>query len=579
MLLRLVARYTRAYTPWIIGVVILQFIASLSVLVLPALNAKIIDDGITQGNTQVIIENGLLMLLATLMQCIAAISAVYCGAKTAMGTGRDLRQAVQRSVAEFSDTEVEKFGSPSLITRATNDVQQVCMLILMTLNMMVAAPLMSISGIVMALREDPGLSWLMWVSVPLLGVVIGIIMARLIPMFSTMQSRVDGINEVMREQVIGLRVIRAFVREAHETQRFRKSNESLAEISIKIGNLFVLLFPIVMMILHIATAAVIWFGAQRIESGDLQVGGMTAFIQYLLQILMAVIMGTFVLMMLPRAIVSARRINDVLTTRSTLAEVAIPANPTISRGVVEFREVSFRYPGAQEPVINNMSFTARPGTTTAIIGPTGAGKSTVIHMIARLMDPTDGEIYLDGIPLHTMGREDIVRRVGVVPQKPYLFSGSVASNLRFGNHQASDQDLWAALEIAQAADFVRDRPEKLDSHISQGGTSVSGGQRQRLCIARALVAAPLVYLFDDSFSALDAATDARLRAALHEKTADKTVIVVAQRISTIMNADQILVVENGKIRSRGTHSELLKNSPTYQEIVESQLSLEGNSAL
>ncbi|MDO5619542.1 ABC transporter ATP-binding protein [Kocuria sp.] len=574
MLIRLIRRYTGPYWPWVIGVVLLQLITSLAILVLPALNARIIDQGIAQGNTQVIANNGLLMLAVTLVQAIAAITAVYCGARAAMGTGRDLRRAVQRAVAGFSDMEVEKFGAPSLITRGTNDVQQVQMLVLMGLNLMVAAPLMSVGGIIMAVREDPGLSWLVWVSVPLLGAVIGVLVVRLMPMFRTMQSRIDDINGVLREQVVGLRVVRAFVREDYERQRFATTNNALATISLRIGELFVLMFPLIMMILHVATAAVVWFGAQRIDAGQLEVGGMTAFIQYLLQILMAVMMGTFMLMMAPRAMVSAERIGAVLDTHSSLHEPATPQTPASADGVVEFRNVTFCYPGAERPVLENLSFTATPGTTTAIIGSTGSGKSTLLNLIPRLVDPTGGQVLLDGVALPQMARSEIVSRVAAVPQRPYLFAGTVASNLRFGSPDATDDQLWEALEVAQAADFVRRMPDGLESNISQGGTSVSGGQRQRLCIARALVAQPVIYLFDDSFSALDVSTDARLRAALEPVTRSSTVLVVAQRVSTVINADQILVSEHGRIQDRGTHQELLERSHTYREIVESQLTPE-----
>ncbi|KAA9394730.1 ABC transporter ATP-binding protein [Kocuria coralli] len=574
MLLRLIRTYTGRYLPWVVAVVALQLVASLAILVLPALNARIIDQGIARGNTEVIATTGMLMLGVTLLQAMAAISAVYCGARAAMGTGRDLRRAVQRSVAGFSDLEVEKFGAPSLITRGTNDVQQVQMLVLMGLNLMVAAPLMSVGGIIMAVREDPGLSWLLWVSVPLLAALIGVIVVRLMPMFRKMQARIDDINGVLREQVVGLRVVRAFVREDYEKKRFATSNDALAGISLRIGELFVLMFPLIMMILHLATAAVVWFGAQRIEAGQLEVGGMTAFIQYLLQILMAVMMGVFMLMMAPRAIVSAERIGEVLKTRTTLHEPTAPVTPEHARGVVEFRDLSYRYPGAEKPVLAGIDFTASPGTTTAIIGSTGSGKSTLLNLVPRLYDPTGGQVLLDGVALTDLEREQIVSRVAAVPQKPYLFSGTVASNLRFGNPEATDDELWAALETAQAADFVRAMPEALESNISQGGTSVSGGQRQRLCIARALVAKPLVYLFDDSFSALDVATDARLRTALKPVTAEATMIIVAQRVSTVVDADQILVLEHGRIQARGTHHELLERSSTYREIVQSQLNPE-----
>ena len=578
MLLRLIRDYAGRYPGWILGTVVLQLAATMTILLLPALNARIIDGGVAQGRTGVIVSTGLVMLGVTLLQAVTAVAAVYCGARVAMGTGRDLRHAVQRRVARFSGREMDRFGTPSLITRGTNDVQQIQMLTLMGLTMMITAPLMSIGGLAMALRTDPGLSWLVWVAIPLLVVLLLLIMRRLMPLFRSMQGRIDDINGVLREQVVGMRVVRAFVREDHERQRFAGVNDELSGISLRIGQLFVLMFPLIMMILHLATAAVLWFGGHRVDQGLLEVGQMTAFTQYLLQILMALMMGVFMMMMVPRAMVSAERIGEVLRTETSLHEPLQPQAPQRLEGVVEFRDVSYSYPGAEAPVLEGISFTARPGTTTAIIGSTGAGKTTLLHLIPRLDDPTHGQVLLDGAETSRLARSEIVRRVALVPQKPYLFSGTIASNLRFGRPEATDEQLWEALETAQAADFVRRMPEQLETNVSQGGTTVSGGQRQRLSIARALIADPVVHLFDDSFSALDVTTDAALRAALRPVTRDVTQIVVAQRVATVLDADQILVLDDGRITARGTHAELLESSATYREIVDSQLSPEDPSA-
>lgn len=578
MLLRLIRDYAGRYPGWILGTVVLQLAATMTILLLPALNARIIDGGVAQGRTGVIVSTGLVMLGVTLLQAVTAVAAVYCGARVAMGTGRDLRHAVQRRVARFSGREMDRFGTPSLITRGTNDVQQIQMLTLMGLTMMITAPLMSIGGLAMALRTDPGLSWLVWVAIPLLVVLLLLIMRRLMPLFRSMQGRIDDINGVLREQVVGMRVVRAFVREDHERQRFAGVNDELSGISLRIGQLFVLMFPLIMMILHLATAAVLWFGGHRVDEGLLEVGQMTAFTQYLLQILMALMMGVFMMMMVPRAMVSAERIGEVLRTETSLHEPLQPQAPQRLEGVVEFRGVSYSYPGAEAPVLEGISFTARPGTTTAIIGSTGAGKTTLLHLIPRLDDPTHGQVLLDGAETSRLARSEIVRRVALVPQKPYLFSGTIASNLRFGRPEATDEQLWEALETAQAADFVRRMPEQLETNVSQGGTTVSGGQRQRLSIARALIADPVVHLFDDSFSALDVTTDAALRAALRPVTRDVTQIVVAQRVATVLDADQILVLDDGRITARGTHAELLESSATYREIVDSQLSPEDPSA-
>lgn len=574
MLVTLIRRFSKPYLPYIVAVIAFQLASTIAALYLPSLNARIIDEGVSRGDTDFIWRTGGMMLLVAFVQVGAAIAGVYFGSKTAMAIGRDLRRGVFRKVTSFSAKDVNTFGAPTLITRGTNDVQQVQMLVLMGLNFMVSTPIMCIGGIVMALREDINLSWLVWVSVPVLIVVVGYIVVRLMPLFRSMQTKIDRINGVLREQIIGIRVVRAFVREPYETERFGQANKELTDVSLKIGALFVLMFPAIGMILHLSTAAVLWFGGQRVDSGDMQVGSLTAFLQYLLQILMAVMMGTFMAMMIPRASVCADRIGEVLDVEPSIHDPERPQTPAKLEGVVEYRNVTFAYPGAEAPVLSNISFTARPGETLAIIGSTGAGKSSLLSLLPRLYDVADGEVLLDGVHVSNLDRAEITKRVALVPQRPYLFSGTIEHNLRFGKTEATDEELWDALRVAQGDGFVREKKSGLGSRISQGGTNVSGGQRQRLCIARALVTKPKVYLFDDSFSALDVATDARLRAALKRTTADATVIIVAQRISTITDADQILVLDNGRIVDRGTHEELLETSPTYQEIVESQLSVE-----
>ena len=574
MLVTLIRRYSKPYLPQILAVIIFQLASTIATLYLPSLNAKIIDEGVSRGDTNYIWQTGALMLAVALGQVIAAIAGVYFGSRVAMAMGRDLRRDVFRKVSSFSAKDVNSFGAPTLITRGTNDVQQVQMLMLMGLNFMVSTPIMCVGGIIMALREDLSLSWLVWVSVPVLVAVVGYIVVRLMPLFRSMQKKIDVINGVLREQIIGIRVVRAFVREPYEAKRFGDANKDLTLVSVKIGNLFVLMFPAIGMILHLSTAAVLWFGGQRVDAGNMQVGSLTAFLQYLLQILMAVMMGTFMAMMIPRASVCADRIGEVLDVEPSIHDPKAPVAPAEKKGRVEFRDVTFKYPGAEAPVLSNISFTAEPGQTLAIIGSTGAGKTTLVSLLPRLYDVASGDVLLDGVPVTSLDRDEITSRVATVPQNPYLFSGTIEHNLRFGKTDATDQELWDALETAQAKDFVMEKSSGLNRRVAQGGTNVSGGQRQRLCIARALVTEPKVYLFDDSFSALDVATDARLRRALKEKTQDATVIIVAQRVSTIADADQILVLDNGRIVDRGTHEELLETSPTYQEIVESQLSAE-----
>ena len=572
-LLRLSLKYAGNYWPFIILVVILQLTSTIAALYLPSLNARIIDEGVAEGDTDFIWSTGMTMLLVCLVQVITAITAIFFGARTGMGVGRDLRRAIYRQVDDLSMLEVGKFGSATLITRNTNDVQQVQMLVLMTLNFMVSTPIMCIGGIIMALREDIGLSWLVWVSVPVLFVVVAILVYLLMPLFRRMQDQVDDINGVLREQITGIRVIRAFVREPFETDRYADANRALTETSVKVGNLFVLMFPAIMMVLHLATAAVLWFGGHRVDAGQMEVGSLTAFLQYLLQILVAVMMGVFMMMMIPRAVVCAERIAEVLDSRTSMR---IPAgvDEMPRRGELEFRNVTFGYPGAEVPVLEDLNFTARPGTTTAIIGSTGSGKSTIVNLLPRLIDPQQGQVLIDGVPVTDFSRQQLAQLIGLVPQKPYLFSGTIASNLRFGNDNAGDDELWEALRIAQADDFVAEKEHRLEERVAQGGTNYSGGQRQRLCIARALTVKPQIYVFDDSFSALDVATDSRLRAALDESTGQATVIVVAQRVSTIRGADQIIVLDTGRIVGRGTHEELAETNPTYREIVESQLTTE-----
>lgn len=571
-LVRLLRRHARPYRGAILAVVLLQAITTAATLYLPSLNAKIIDEGVSQGDVPFIWRTGGVMLAVAFVQVIAACAAVWFGSRASMGTGRDIREEVFGRVSRFSAEDMSHFGSATLITRGTNDVQQVQQVFLMFLNFMVAVPIMMVGGVVMAVREDPGMSWLVAVSVVVLAVVVAALIGLLLPLFRSMQSKIDRINGVLREQIAGVRVVRAFTREEFESERFDAANADLTRLSLRIGNLFVMMFPVIMLILNLATVAVLWFGGHRVDAGEVQVGSLTAFLQYLLQILAAVMMGAFMAMMLPRALVCATRITEVLKHEPSLTEplVDAPSDPhALKNSTVTFEDVTFTYPGAEEPVLDGISFEANPGETTAIIGSTGSGKSTLLGLIPRLYAPTGGRVLVGGRDVASLRRGQLVDAVAMVPQKPYLFSGTVASNLRVASPDATDEQLWRALEIAQAT-FVDD----LEMPISQGGTNVSGGQRQRLCIARAIVEQRGVLLFDDSFSALDMTTDARLRAALAEHVAEATVIVVAQRVSSIQNADQILVLDAGRIVARGTHDELLQSSPTYQEIVRSQQTVE-----
>ncbi|MGO4783976.1 ABC transporter ATP-binding protein [Cryobacterium sp. W22_MBD10_FK3] len=574
MLWKLLVHYLRPHWRLLVAVVVFQLAQSIASLYLPALNADIIDEGVATGDTGYIMRVGGVMLLITLGQIICAIIAVYFGAKAAMALGRDLRGAVFTRVGEFSEQEVSRFGAPSLITRSTNDVQQVQMLVLTTCTLLVSAPILCIGGVIMAMRQDLELSWLIAVSVPVLLVAVGLIIVRMVPLFRVMQERIDTVNRVLREQLTGIRVIRAFVREDVETRRFGQANTDVTETALQAGRLMALMFPVVMLVLNVSSVAVIWFGAFRIEDGSMQVGTLIAFLSYLMQILMAVMMATFMAVMIPRATVSADRIGEVLDTASSVRPPQNPVNETIGHGELELRGVGFAYPGAEQPVLSDISFVARPGFTTAIIGSTGSGKTTLVNLLPRLFDATSGSVLFDGVDVRELNPDLLWGHIGLVPQKPYLFSGTVRSNLQYGKPDATEAEIWQALETAQAREFVERLDGGLDAPISQGGTNVSGGQRQRLAIARALVKRPELYIFDDSFSALDLATDARLRAALARDVADATMIIVAQRVSTIIDADQILVVEDGRIVASGSHEELLATSTTYQEIAASQLAAE-----
>ena len=577
MLLRLLRQYLRPHSRLLVGVVFFQLLQSIASLYLPTLNAEIIDKGIATGDTGYILGTGAVMLGITVLQVVCAVTAVYFGARVAMGLGRDLRAAVFHRVGGFSEREVTSFGAASLITRSTNDVQQVQMLVLMTCTMLVSAPILAVGGIVLALQQDLQLSWLMAVSIPMLVISIGLVISRMVPQFRLMQKRIDTINRVLREQLAGIRVVRAFVRENVEAVRFRQANDDVTVTAYRVGRLTSLLFPIVMLVLNVSSVAVIWFGAFRVNDGSMQIGTLTAFLQYLMQILMAVMMATFMAIMIPRASVSADRIGEVLGTDSTVVPPTDPVTELHELGTIELRDVGFAYPGAERPVLTDIRFSVQVGRTTAIIGSTGAGKTTLVNLLPRLFDATSGTVFVDGVDVARLDPDLLWSRIGLVPQKPYLFSGSVASNLRYGKPDATDEELWAALDIAQASDFVREMPDGLDSTIAQGGTNVSGGQRQRIAIARALVKRPEIYIFDDSFSALDQATDARLRQALGRSLPGATMVIVAQRISTIIDADQIIVLEDGRVVGLGTHEELLECSPTYLEIVQSQLTVEASA--
>ncbi|MBT3164048.1 ABC transporter ATP-binding protein [Streptomyces sp. Vc74B-19] len=571
MLIRLLRDRLRPYKRPLALLVALQFLQTCATLYLPTLNADIIDNGVVQGDTGYILGYGGLMIGISLAQVVCNVGAVYYGARTAAALGRDVRAAVFDRVQSFSAREVGHFGAPSLITRTTNDVQQIQMLTLMTFTLMVSAPIMCVGGVVLALGLDVPLSGVLVAVVPVLGICVTLIVRRLRPLFRTMQERLDTVNRVLREQITGNRVIRAFVRDTYEQRRFAGSNTELTDVSLRTGNLLALMFPVVMTVVNLSSIAVVWFGAHRIDSGGMQIGDLTAFLAYLMQIVMSVMMATFMFMMVPRAEVCAERIQEVLDTSSSVVPPSAPVTELRRHGHLEIRGAGFRYPGAEEPVLRAVDLVARPGEVTAVIGSTGSGKSTLLGLVPRLFDATDGEVLVDGVPVADVDPALLARTVGLVPQKPYLFAGTVATNLRHGNPDATDEELWHALEVAQGKDFVERLEGGLDAPIAQGGTNVSGGQRQRLAIARTLVRRPEIYLFDDSFSALDYATDAALRAALARETAEATVVIVAQRVSTIRDADRIVVLDEGRVVGTGRHRELMADNETYREIVLSQL--------
>ncbi len=574
MLARLLREHLRPYVRGLLGVAAFQLLATIAALYLPTLNADIIDLGIVKGDTAYILRTGGWMLLMTLGQIAFSVGADYFGARASMGFGRDLRAALFRRIMEFSGREVAGFGAPSLITRTTNDVQQLQALVAVSSTTLISAPIMGVGAIIVAVREDPGLSWLLAVSVPVLTIVIALVAVRIVPQFRRMQRLVDVVNRVLREQIGGIRVVRAFVRERAETVRFERANAELTDATLRAGRLSVLLLPAIVIILNVSSVAVLWFGAVRIEAGQTQIGDLTAFLVYLGQILLAVMMATFMLMMIPRAAVSAERISEVLGTASSIAPPRRPVASVEVRAQVEFREVKFQYPGAADPVLHDVSFRVMEGQTFAIIGSTGAGKTTLVSLIPRLLDASEGVVRVDGVDVRSLDPDLLRSRIGLVPQRAYLFSGTVAGNLRHGNPEATDEQMWQALEVAQAREFVEAMTGGLEAPISQGGSNLSGGQRQRLAIARALVRNPEVYLFDESFSALDLGTEARLRAALRPVTRHAAVIIVAQRVASILDADQIAVLDEGTLIAIGRHAELLRNCPTYAQIVASQLSPE-----
>jgi ATP-binding cassette subfamily B protein len=574
MLTRLIREYLRPYRMPLLAIVLLQFLSTVAMLYLPSLNADIIDHGVVTGDTGYILRYGGLMLLVAVVQIVTSIAAVWFSSGNAMRFGRDVRAALFHRVGSFSAREVQHFGAPSLITRETNDVQQVQMLVLMGGTFMVSAPIMMAGGVLMAVHVDAGLSWLVLLVVPVLGSSIGFIVSRMVPSFRQMQERIDEVNRLLREQITGVRVVRAFVRERHEADRFQKANDELTDVAIRAGRWQAGMFPTVMVVANLATVGVLWFGGHRVEAGQMQVGALTAYISYLMQIVMSVMMATFTLMMVPRAAVCADRIVDVLDTEPSIELPKQPVTILPEPGTLRFRDVTFAYPGADAPVLRGASFEAVPGQTVAIIGSTGAGKSTLVNLVPRLFDATSGSVHVGGVNVRDLDADLLWSQIGLIPQRAFLFSGTIADNLRYGKADATEDQMWQALEIAQARDFVESLPDGLNARVAQSGANFSGGQRQRLAIARAVIRRPAIYLFDDSFSALDLSTDARLRAALAPVTMDSTVVIVAQRISTIRNADLILVLEDGEVVGRGTHSQLIETCPTYVEIVESQLTEE-----
>jgi ATP-binding cassette subfamily B protein len=571
MLMRLLRSHLAPYRNALLLIVVLQTVQTSAALTLPTINANIVDRGVILHNQGYIWTWGAVMVVFALIQIVFSVAAVYWGGKVAMSFGRDLRKNLFHQVTDFSAREVGTFGAPSLITRITNDVQQVQILVVMACTMAIAAPITMVVGVFMALRQDVGLSVILVVAMPAAGVILGLLVSRMVPAFRLMQERIDQVNRVLREQITGIRVVRAFVREPEEARRFAQANEDLTEVSLRAGRLMSSMFPTVNLLINASSVGVLWLGASRVNSGHIQVGTLIAYLSYLVQILMSVVMATFMISMIPRAAVSADRIQEVLDTDPSVVPPADPVRELLARGTLEFEGVGFHYPGAEHPVLCDVSFATAPGQTTAIVGSTGAGKSTLVNLILRLFDSTEGTVRVGGIDVHDLDPDVLWSTIGLVPQRPYLFSGTVASNLQFGKPDATEEEMWGALEVAQAADFVRAMPGGLDARIEQGGTNVSGGQRQRLSIARALVRRPDIYVFDDSFSALDLATDARLRAALGPYTKDSAVVIVAQRVSTIASADNILVLDDGVVIGRGTHAELIRDCPTYAEIVQSQI--------
>ncbi|RWR16687.1 ABC transporter ATP-binding protein [Microbacterium enclense] len=574
MLGKILIRYLSKYRWLLVAILAFQAASAIATLYLPRLNADIINLGVAQGDTGYIWSRGVIMLVISLGQITASVIATYFAARAAMAAGRDIRRDVFERVSGFSERELSQFGAGSLITRNTNDVQQVQMLAMMGATMLVSAPLLAIGGIIMALQQDVGLSWLIGVAVPVLLVLVALIIARMVPLFRSYQTKLDAVNRIMREQLTGVRVVRAFVRERIEEERFRGANTDILVVGRKVGSLFVLLFPLAMLVLNVTVVGVIWFGGIQVDAGGVEIGTLFAFIQYVAQILGGVLMASFMTVMIPRAAVSAERIGEVLDSTSTLRRPENPVAAFPAPGEVVFDDVAFAYPGAEVPVVSGISFTAAPGETVAIVGSTGSGKTTLVSLIPRLFDVTDGAVRVGGVDVRDADLDELWRGIGLVPQRPFLFSGTVASNLRFGREEATDDELWRALEIAQGRDFVSEMEGGLEARIAQGGTNVSGGQRQRLAIARAIVHRPRILVFDDSFSALDLSTDARLRRALWDELPDVTKIVVAQRVSTITGADRIVVLEDGRMVGLGSHDELLRTSPTYREIVESQLGVE-----